>query len=301
MMTGNTMKKVAATAAALGLVLTGTMAQAQDYSGHTPVLAIAEYITDPASGQMGGFELLRKDLGNGQLTHDFVYDDPRNAFWRNGSPEPSYIVRPDNATADVNVEDYEGWLQESLTAWESLQCSKMNLTRLGNGSVGNPGLVEFFFQTGILTLAFTEADLTQVGFKSGAEFPYFAANPNVLGVAFTLFWTDENGEFTDINDDGKFDVAIREIYYNDEFEWADNGLEGTQPDGTRLFDFPTVAIHEVGHGVSAAHFGSIGRQKGELVAHPRSIMNAIYGGTLRELAGRDKGSHCSNWAQWPNN
>ncbi len=52
--------------------------------------------------------------------------------------------------------------------------------------------------------------------------------------------------------------------------------------------------------VSAAHFGLIGVKDGFLFAQPRSIMNAIYGGLLRELHGRDKGSNCSNWAQWPN-
>lgn len=71
------------------------------------------------------------------------------------------------------------------------------------------------------------------------------------------------------------------------------------PAGT--IDFPTVAIHEMGHGFSMAHFGMIARKKGELVAHPRAIMNAIYGGQLREPTGRDLGSHCSNWSQWPNN
>lgn len=71
------------------------------------------------------------------------------------------------------------------------------------------------------------------------------------------------------------------------------------PPLSRIFDLPTVAIHEVGHGFSAAHFGSIGVKDGFLFAQPRSIMNAIYGGTLRDLAGRDVASLCSNWAQWP--
>jgi hypothetical protein len=146
-----------------------------------------------------------------------------------------------------------------------------------------------------------EADLTQIGFLSSADFEFFATNTNVLGVTFTLLWTDGSGSLTDIDSNGKFDVAFREIYYNDDFEWADNGVEGPQPSGPRVFDFPTVAVHEVGHGFSSAHFGSIGLQDGVLVAHPRAVMNAIYGGTLRDLLGRDVATHCSNWSQWPMN
>ncbi len=141
----------------------------------------------------------------------------------------------------------------------------------------------------------------RIGFLSAAQFPYFAANPNVLGVTFTLFWVDGSGNLTDIDGNGKIDVAFREIYYGDEFAWADSGLEGPQPSGIRLVDSPTVAIHEVGHGFSSAHFGNIGLQDGVLVARPRTVMNAIDGGTSRDLTGRDIGSHCSNWPQWPNN
>jgi hypothetical protein len=264
-----------------------------DYSDHTVVLGYAEIITDPLSGEAGRTVFFRKDLGNGELSHHFVYNDPRRSW--NSAPGLSYAIRDDNTSSDVNLEDQVFWLEESIDRWDAQRCSDIPLTRNAS-TAGQPGLVEFFFNTGILTLAFTEADLTQVGLLSGVEFPYFAANPNVLGVAFSLFWTDAAGNVTDIDQDGRSDVAIREIYYNDDFEWSDNGVGGER--GSGIFDFPTVAIHEAGHGMSAAHFGSIGLKDGELVAKPRTIMNAIYGGTLRELEGRDVGSHCAAWANW---
>ena len=280
-------------------LLASTGAVAQDYSDHKAVLGMAEAITDPLSGEAGRVEYFQRDLGNGQLTHDFVYNDPRRASFNGGAPGVTFGVKAENASADSNLTSQNFWMYESIDIWDAETCADLTLSENAT-TPGLPGVVELFFQTGQI-FGIWEADLTQVGFYSAADFPYFAANPSVLGVAFTLFWTDANGNLTDIDGNGKFDVAFREIYYNDEYDWADNGLEGTQPDGTRLFDFPTVAIHEAGHGVSAAHFGNIGVQKGVLVARPRAVMNAIYGGTLRHLLGRDVGSLCSNWAQWPNN
>jgi hypothetical protein len=278
-----------------GIALFSFQAQAQNYSGHKAVMGIAETITDPLSGEAGKIEIFRQDIGNGQLSHDFVYGDPRRASFNGGDPGVNFAVHPFNSSTDANLLNQGFWNTESVDMWDREVCSNIAISQVGHS--GNPGVVELFFQTGQI-FAIWEADLTQVGFKSAAQFPYFAANPNVLGVTFTLFWVDGAGNLTDIDGNGKIDIAFREIYYNDEYEWADNGL--TQPSGPRIFDFPTVAIHEVGHGVSAAHFGLIGVQDGFLVAHPRSIMNAIYGGTLRELHGRDQGANCGNWAQWPN-
>lgn len=268
-----------------------------DYSGHTVVLGMAEIITDPLSGEAGRVEYFRQDLGNGQLTHDFVYNDPRRAVFNGGKPGVTFAVNSGFQSSDANLSNQVGWLYDSIFIWNSQTCADLTLSENGIAP-GTQGVIQRYFQSGVISTDW-KADLTQVGFLSAAQFPYFAGNPNVLGVTFTLFWTDASGNLTDIDSNGKADVAFREIYYNDQFDWADNGLEGTQPDGTRLFDFPSVAIHEAGHGFSAAHFGSIGRQDGALVANPRSVMNAIYGGTLRNLAGRDVGSTCSNWSQWP--
>jgi hypothetical protein len=272
--------------------------ESQDYSGHSIVITSAEYITDPDSGEAGGVEYIQRDLGNGQLTQDYVYNDPRRALFNGGNAGVTYGVRTGFPSSDVNLTNF--WMRESMLAWTNLQCSGLDLVENAVNPTG-AGVVETFFLTGQINIALIQADLTQMGFRSAAQFPYFAANPNVLGVTFTLSWVDANGNLTDIDGNGKSDVAFREIYYNDQFNWADNGVEGRQPDGLRYFDFPTVAIHESGHGLSAAHFGNIGIQDGALVARPRASMNAIYGGTYRELGGRDNGIHCGNWAQWPNN
>lgn len=267
-----------------------------DYAAHTAVLGYAETITDPLSGEAGRVIWFRQDLGNGQLSHDFVYGDPRRAAFNGGAPGVTYGVNEGFQSADANLQDQLGWLHQSVAIWDAQTCSDLTLSENAIPS-GQVGVVDNFFRTGQIVPNW-RADLTQVGFLGvGAMFP---PGTSVLGVTYTLFWQDGNGNLTDIDGNGKFDVAFREIYYNDQYNWADNGIEGRQPDGIRYFDFPAVAIHEVGHGFSAAHFGSIGVKDGFLFAQPRAIMNAIYGGLARELTGRDEGLHCSNWSQWPN-
>ncbi|MBZ0294525.1 MAG: hypothetical protein K8L99_18315 [Anaerolineae bacterium] len=279
--------------AVLGVFAFGTV-QAQG-TGFGVVITSAEYITDPLSGEPGGVEWIQRDLGNAQTGQDFVYNDPRRALFNGGQPGVTFGVNTGFQSADAGLGNQIGWMYQAVGSWDNLACSDMGLVENAITS-GAPGVVARYFQTGVINLDW-ESDMTQVGFLSGAQFPYFAANTNVLGVTFTLSWTDEEGNLTDIDGNGKSDVAFREIYYNDEFEWVDNGVQGVRGDG--FIDFPAVAIHEVGHGFSAAHFGNIGRQDGVLVARPRAIMNAIYGGIARDLTGRDNGSHCSNWANWP--
>ena len=274
--------------------------QANDYSDHTVVLAYAEILTDPASGEEGRVVWFRNDLGNAQLSHDFVYGDPRRATWNGSNPGITYAVNTGHTSADTNLTNQIGWMYDSIFAWDNLTCSNLGLSENAT-SPANPGLVYNYFATGgaVLDIGLIDADVTQVGFYGAG--PLFAPGTSTLGVTYTLFWVDGAGNLTDIDGNGKIDAAFREIYYNDQYEWADNGLEGTQPSGVRLFDLPAVAIHEVGHGFSQAHFGNIGIQDGALKASPLSIMNAIYGGLQRDLTGRDTGGHCSNWSQWPNN
>jgi hypothetical protein len=75
----------------------------------------------------------------------------------------------------------------------------------------------------------------------------------ILGVTFTYTWNE------DINQNGKGDVAIKEIYMNDGFNWQD------APDdflGSGKFDYETVLLREAGHGLSHGHFGKAFRNNG---------------------------------------
>ncbi len=264
----------------------------------TVELGYAEIITDPKTGEAGGVEYFQRDLGNANLEHDFVYNDPRRMEVNGGHPGITYAINTGYQSSDANLTDQVGWMYRAIQVWDDQQCSDLTLKE-NTIAPGTPGAIQTYMTTG--RMGRWQADITEVGFFSGDEFPYFKNKPSVLGVTLTIFWVDENGNYTDVDGNGKYDVAFREVYYNDDYNWADNGLEGPQENGPALFDFPSVAIHEVGHSFSQGHFGNIGTHKGELVANPRAMMNAIYDGIYREPSGRDVGNHCSNWAQWPNN
>jgi hypothetical protein len=276
----------------------------QDPESAQVVLFSAEALTADGSGPEIEYFLdaeemppwIQQDLGNKQTLQDYVYNDPRRALFNGGIPGVAHGVQEANTSADAGLSDQIGWMYRAVDTWDAQQCAAMDLT-VNDIDADRPGIVERFFATGALTLTH-QADLTQVGFRSPGQFPYFAANPNVLGVAFTLVWVNPDGTPSDIDGNGKTDVAFREIYYNDAFEWVDDGVLGER--GSGVFDFPAVAIHEVGHGLSQAHFGNIARNDdGSITARPKAIMNAIYGGIQRDLLGTDVAGHCSNWTNWP--
>src|SRR5690606_5894817 len=134
-----------------------------DLTDHRPVLAYAEYITDPASGEPGRVEWFVKDVGNGQLAHDFVYGDPRRALFNGGSPGVTYGVKTGHQSADVNLTDQIGWLHQSLTIWNDETCADLTLSENAIHPA-NPGIVYNYFITGGIDLALLQADIAQVGF-----------------------------------------------------------------------------------------------------------------------------------------
>ena len=76
--------------------------------------------------------------------------------------------------------------------------------------------------------------------------------------------------------------------------WSDDGVSN--------YDVETIALHEIGHGLSQAHFGKVFiDKKGNLKFGPEAVMNAVYVGPRRELLGTDNGGHCANWGNWPQN
>ena len=109
---------------------------------------------------------------------------------------------------------------------------------------------------------------------------------NILAVTLTYTWG------TDIDNNGKQDTALAEIYYTDKRNWRINAN----------YDVETVALHEAGHALSQAHFGEIFRtDNGKLRFVPRAVMNAAYSSVQQELTGTDVSGHCSIWGSWPLN
>ncbi|HEX2163394.1 MAG TPA: matrixin family metalloprotease [Thermoanaerobaculia bacterium] len=112
----------------------------------------------------------------------------------------------------------------------------------------------------------------------GAESLFFG--PETLAVTVTYVFVDrETGEPTDVDSDGRLDVALAEIYFNDAFEWTTEGAGG--------FDVATAALHELGHALDLGHFGS----------PPLAVMNPVYSGQRRQLEPIDTAGLCSVWGK----
>ena len=101
---------------------------------------------------------------------------------------------------------------------------------------------------------------------------------------------------TDVDGNGKEDVAFREVYYNDDFIW--------DIDSATAYDVETVRVHEVGHGLSQAHFGDIfgdAVANGKLHFAPRAVMNAAYSGVQRHPPAPTSLDTAVSGRSWPNN
>jgi hypothetical protein len=273
---------VAAAAAKVNLKLAG---EGADY-----VLYKAEYLTSGEGDELGR-TIFFGNVGNKRLPEHFVPGDERRAWGADGI---TYAVDAiDGVTSSgLSQGDTDAAIRSAMDTWDAVRCSTIPLEEWGpiqldlgleqylNGFGGFPGIA---------------ADITHAGFLPGAFFEATlgpGAGDDVLGVTFTYIWIDADGP-TDIDNNGRYDAAFREIYYNDNFGWA-NGA---------TYDVETVALHEAGHGLSQAHFGKASRtlRNGRLHFSPRALMNAGYSGVIQRVRKSDKAGHCSIWASWPEN
>lgn len=256
-------------------------------------LYLAEYITAGETEHLGN-TVYFKNTGNRQLGADFVPGlsiDGKNAI--------SYYVDDSRTSADLDTQTANEAIDRAMTTWAEVDCSE-------------PGIFEIPYTEGVPTGFYAQfltdisgidfggsnqyvADLVHAGWQPAEFFDFLAENGSdfILGVTFTITYVDANGDPLDSNNDGKADVAFREIYYNDNFTWND---------GT-TYDVETIALHEAGHGLSQAHFGKAFITESNSKVHfaPRAVMNAAYSGVQNDIENTDKAGHCSNWSSWPTN
>jgi hypothetical protein len=248
-------------------------------------LGMMEYYSSDGAGNTVFFN----NRGNKQLGQDFVPEDPRRggfsdiAYARDGTEGAT--------TSGLSQTDTDGAILNAMNTWDNVDCSGgLVLFDLGS-SPFDLGYVEALV-TGGAEGSFFFTDIMHSGFNTTVTDAVFGAGSNVLGVTFTFWWEDANGP-TDIDNNGKLDVAFRDIYYNDAYSWAI---------GNNI-DVETVVLHEAGHGLSQGHFGKLSRTdaNGKFHFSPRAVMNAGYTGVQTSIGKTDNAGHCSNWAQWPNN
>ena len=290
-------------------------------------IGYVEYLTAGESGELGRTVFFDSQCGRGnqgpcnkQLSSDWVPGDPRREWNPPGSTDLTILVDDFDVTinSDPNntlvpgVDDLAAYHTVNQT-WEDVACSDISLIDLGNTGGFDIGVVQFL--EGYGGSGFVFSDLSHAGMLSPLFFdsiacgaPGSGCGENILGVTFTFIWTD-GGVATDIDNNRKTDTAIREIYYNENFPWQDNPNDTTF-DGT--IDLESVALHELGHGLSQAHFGQgffqdrnkdgiVPNAPEEIITTPTAVMNASHTVAGREITASDMGGHCSNWGQWPNN
>ena len=286
----------------------GFMKSAENYNVE---LLKVEYITIGDGGEMGNIVFF-KDLGNKKLGDDFV-----PGFALDGTDNISYSVDDSRPSADLNFSETHNAIDRAMGTWNDVTCSDIGLFELPNS--GNSGWIAKFIgdpvrdingdpvedDEGNLIYNFVDedgnpydfggsydyfADINHVGWMPADFFDILAPGGStfILGATFTLIFPG-----TDFDNNGKPDVAFREIYYNDAFTWKDGST----------YDVETIALHEAGHGLSQGHFGKAFGTFSNQKVHfaPRAVMNASYTGVQTSIGNTDNAGHCANWASWPSN
>lgn len=277
---------------------------AGDSGNREVVLYMAEYLTDGVSDEMGN-TIFFNNRGNKQTEADFVADSqylnlpPEWGIYSDGTNDISYYVDESRPSEDLDIGLSTQAIERSMTTWDDLTCSELGVFKRSYNSEIKTGAV-----LGNAHPIFDwAADMVHAGWMPLWFFDAISGGrgANILGVTFT-FIVVVNGVPSDDDNDGKFDVWFREIYYNDAFLWTDGGTNWPE------YDVETVALHEAGHGLSQGHFGKAFAQgtdptdpRWNVHFAPRAVMNAAYSGVQTDIEKTDNGGHCSNWGQWPNN
>jgi hypothetical protein len=211
-----------------------------------------------------------------QLDLHFVPGDPRRLEGDN--LDIAYMVDQVQGS-NLSIPVTTAAIDRGMATWDGVNCSNIPITQLSNPSF------DIGVAFGGFPAVYLGADITHAGWV-GLPRP-------ILGMSIPYVWIDGGGNFTDINNDGKIDIAFWEIYYSTEYTWADDGVSN--------IDVESIALHEAGHGLDQGHFGKLFRTDMNGMFHfaPRAVMNAGYTGPQRVLRNADIGGHCSIWARWP--
>lgn len=256
-------------------------------------VARAEYVLAPTARSPASGQVIFANDREKRLSSRWVPGDERRLAdgdrltWLNVDPfmAANTAVGPLEVTPSVEA---------AFGTWDEQQCSSLDIVERQWGGTTNPSIL---LDLGGLPVNLFEADISVIGFLPGEVFDSAlgpGSSENVLGVTFTIVFTDGAGNPTDIDRDGMEDTALKEMWFNNDFTWTTSGLGAD-------IDVETVVLHESGHAVELGHFGRIFGTLGNLTLHvaPRAVMNAVILGTLRSPLGTDNAAFCGKWASWP--
>ena len=143
-------------------------------------------------------------------------------------------------------------VDRAMNTWDSVNCATIPLVKLPDYGI-DWGYVQYLVGYGGVPGWY--ADVTQAGWLPQEFFDLlFGPDNSVLGVTFTFVWTDpDTGLSTDMDNNGKEDVAFREVYYNNGYLW------GIDNPTSYPIDVESIVLHENGHSLSLGHFGKLFR------------------------------------------
>lgn len=260
-------------------------------------LAKIEFLLSEGSQFMGGKTTFFKDVGNRNLPYHWVKGDER----RGGFSDIAYLTDLIDGFANdgnggfVDPAVTTAVIEQGMANWDGIPCATLPITNLGAIPL-DLGLTQFLVGMGGFPGWF--ADITHAGWLP-PEFFEIIGGPGggagILGATLTYTWSGP----TDINNDGKADTALAEIYMNNNFAWEVGNAQGSG-----YYDIQETMFHEQGHSLSQGHFGEISlNNQGKLIISPKRGTNLMLaaGGSNSEwqgFHGTDTGGHCSIWGDW---
>ena len=280
-------------------------------------VARAEVLYGPKNYDAASPTVIVANDRNHKLPYQWVSGDPR----RDGRVGVTYAIDPNLRTTAFGIAnlpaievdgggfrtstqaELEGYIEEAMQAWRDRKCSDAPITRVPVPAGTDPDLLDEVLLGNPPSANYEQpADIVQAGWEPPEFFE--AVGPGgsdaILGISFTFWFVDDEGNPTDINGDGKLDTGLVEIYYNPSFIWTNRGTPGG------FIDFYSVITHESGHGLGLAHFGKVfvtkkdaadGLQIPDVKYAPKALMNAVYVEGRDEIRGSDNGSFCQIWAR----
>lgn len=260
-----------------------------------------------AAGQKATL-LLANDRSRG-IGAEWVKGDPRRAgrigvtyaFGSNTGVAP-FTRDPDGSNVrQLTTAEQDAEIEKAVAGWRAQTCSSKPLTRVPVPAGTDPDYLDQYFRGNPAGSPnyFQPADIVESGWQPLSFFETIGGVPDgdfILGITFSFIYFDNSGNPTDIDRNGKADLALAEIYYNSGWYY------GTRADNS--IDFFSILAHETGHGLGLGHFGKLfvtakdaadGISAADVKFAPFALMNAGYV-IPNQIQGSDNSQFCQIWA-----